>query len=313
MNVPSNDSYAKPLDPVLAAVRLGKNWRGKVLLQLNEGADSFGQHWPSVTAADWKNSISDPGQLFEQGAEVLKAGKNTMVVLRQLELGQNKVNVVCKLSGRRNALRRMIGVFRRSRASRNWQMGWDLLKEGIPTALPVGVLEKLAAGLRLSAIMITVSLLPGKSLAEFMRKDAAGLAAEAHRQLSNELVRIVGKLHKRGFFHRDLKGVNVFVQTTGQAKASLFLIDLDGCHHNGQSYRKRVKSLGRLARASLDWPTVKASDRLRFLKRYLAQSGQKQNDWKRWWRNIDGEVQRKLLMRKKRNGKRISHRFHRLH
>ena len=179
-------------------------------------------------------------------------------------------------------------------------MGWDLLKEGIATALPVAVLEKRIWGLRLGAVIVTVSLLPGKNLEHFMREDASELALGTERRLTVELAELVGRLHKRGFFHRDLKGVNIFVHTTGGQEARLYLVDLDGCHHNGPGYRKRVKSVGRLARASLNWPTVGASGRLRFLKLYLQCCGQNENDWKKWWRSIDAEVHRKLLQRKKK-------------
>ena len=131
------------MEPVLGAVRLGGHWRGKVLLGLGDGGQLWGQHWPSVTVANWERAIGEARKLFEQvePEQILKAGKSTTVVQRQLELGGEHVEVVCKLSRRRNALRKMVGAFRRSRASRNWQMGWDLLKAGIPTAVPVGMLE----------------------------------------------------------------------------------------------------------------------------------------------------------------------------
>ena len=304
MNVQANDSNKTSLllEPVLGSVRLGKHWRGKVLLQLGDRAEVLGQHWPSVTVDDWKRAISDPNKLFEDGPQtvVLKAGKSSRVVHRQLKLGRAEVEVVCKLSGRRNLLRKIIGVFRQSRPSRNWQMGWDLLGEGIATALPVAVLEKRLAGLQLAAVIITVSLLPGKNLEHFMREDASELELAAERRLTVELAKMVAKLYERGFYHRDLKGVNILVRLSAEGDARLYLVDLDGCYHNGPGYRKNVKSLGRLARASLNWPTVGPSDRLRFLKMYLQYTGQDQNDWRKWWSGIDGEVQRKLLLRMKK-------------
>ena len=304
MNVSADESNKTSLllKPVLGSVRLGKHWRGKVLLQLGDRAEVSGQNWPNVTVDDWKKAISDPSRLFEAGpqAVVLKTGNNTTVVQRQLELGKSQVEVVCKLSGRRNLLRKAHGLFRRSRPSRSWQMGWELLEEGIATALPVAVLEKRMAGLRLAAVIVTVSLLPGKNLEHFMRQDASELEPATERRLSVELAELVGRLHERGFFHRDLKGVNIFVRPRQTGDVRFYLIDLDGCHHGGQRYSKKVKSLGRLTRASLNWPTVSASGRLRFLKVYLRCCGQNQDDWKRWWGSIDGEVRRKLLLRDKK-------------
>ena len=179
-------------------------------------------------------------------------------------------------------------------------MGWDLLKAGIPTAVPVGMLEKRVAGLRVGSMIMTVSLLPGKNLEHFMREDAGGLAEGAQGRLGKELAELAGRLHDRGFFHRDLKGVNILVRPGEAEKLGLYLVDLDGCYHNRPGYKKRVKSIGRLARASLNWPTVRVSERVRFLKRYLRQTRQGEDDWKRWWRSIDGEVQRKLRQRRRK-------------
>jgi len=293
MNAPADESNKRPLllEPLLGWVRLDGHWRGQVLLQLGDGAEVLGQNWPDVTVDDWASIISDPSKLFEPDTEgqMLKDGDSTRVVLRKLKLGKSQVKVVCKLSGRRNFLRKTHGLFRRSRPSRNWQMGWNLLKEGIATALPVAVLEKRILGVRVGAIIITRSLFPGKNLEHFMCEDASGLEPGVQRQLSKELADLVGRLHKRGFFHRDLKGVNIFVQLAGQRYVRLYLVDLDGCYHNGRGYSKKVKSLGRLARASLNW------------KMYLREFGQDQKYWKRWWRSIDCEVRRKLLQRKRRS------------
>jgi len=134
-----------------------------------------------------------------------------------------------------------------------------------------------------------------------MVQEGASLEPDVIRELMRELVELIGRLHKRNFFHRDLKGVNIFVRPACGHKTCLCLIDLDGCHHGGQKYGKKVKSLGRLVRSSLNWTTVSPSVRLRFLKMYLRECGQDQKDWKRWWRNIDSEVHRKLLLRKKRS------------
>ena len=302
MNISADEANTTLLKPVLGSLRLEKHWRGEVLLQLGDCGDVFGQSWPRVTVGDWAKAVADPNRLFERAGpgQMLKAGNSNTVVQRQLELGEAQVEVVCKLSRRRNLLRRVHGLFRRSRPSRNWQMGWDLLKEGIATALPVAMLEKRVAGLRLAAVIVTVSLLPGKTLEHFMRKDAAGLTLGAYRRLTGKLAELIGRLHGRDFFHRDLKGVNIFVHLDGTQEVSLYLIDLDGCYHDGRGYRKKVKSVGRLATSSLDWPTAGASDRLRFLKIYLRCCGQDQNDWKKWWRSINGEVRRKLLLRNKK-------------
>ena len=82
----------------------------------------------------------------------------------------------------------------------------------------------------------------------------------------------------------------------------MYFLDLDGCRSERQSYAKNIKSLGRLARASLDWPTVGATTRLRFLETYLQDSKYGEIHWKKWWRDIEHQVKRKIRRKAKKNG-----------
>lgn len=59
-------------------------------------------------------------------------------------------------------------------------------------------------------------------------------------------------------------------------------------------YLHKVKSLSRLARASLTWPVVSRTARLRFLKAYLHNCPTPPDDWKEWWKDIDRQVWRKF-------------------
>jgi len=303
MNVYSADS-SNTVKPLLGSVRLGRHWRGKVLLRFSDPAGLLPRAWSEVSIADWEKAVADPSELFSlsRGAQLLKDGPSSLVVRRQLELGQSQPEVFCKLSRRRNLLRKAIGLFRRTRPSRNWQVSWDLLARGIPTALPVAVLEKRVVGLCLAAIIITDSLLPGKTLERFVREDAPSLPVSLYRRLTTELAELIRRLHEHDFFHRDLKGVNIFVHFGPSSGPRFYLLDLDGCQPDGQGYLKKVKSLGRLARVSLDWPVVRRTDRLRFLKAYLqtpskghrAGPANSSPDWKTWWRDIDRQVRLKF-------------------
>ena len=293
--------------PLLARLRLGGHWRVRVLLRFCDPGGLLPQAWLDVTAADWEAALAEPDQLFRIGPEVelLKDSQSSMVVRRRLPLAQARPEVFCKLSRRRNLLRKTIGLFRRTRPSMNWQVGWDLLAKGISTALPLAVLEKRIFGLRLAGIIITQSLLPGKTLEHFAREDAPALSDGQQRRLTAELAQLIRRLHDHDFFHRDLKGVNIFVHSGNASDLRFYVLDLDGCGPHGQAHHKKVKSLGRLARASLGWPVIRRTVRLRFLRAYLAaRSGDARNvqaqpsrDWKTWWRHIDHEVRRKSRLR----------------
>lgn len=289
---------------VLHTIRFARFWRGTVLLRFDGAYEILAQTWPLVSDAHWEKALANPRELFRIGdpTEILKDGISSLVVRRRLKLGQAQPEVICKLSHRRNLLRKAIGLLRRSRPSRNWKVAWALLENGIPTALPVAVFEKRLGPIRLAAGMITLSLSPGKELADFAKTDAASLPREAQRKLTRDLAVLIGKLHNHDFFHRDLKGRNIFIHHEQCSAPRMYFLDLDGCESDRQSYTKNVKSLGRLARASLDWPTVGRATRLRFLKTYLHDSKYSEMPWKKWWRDIDFQVGRKIRRKTRRNG-----------
>ena len=289
---------------ILHSIRFARLWRGTVLLKFDDAYEILGQIWPEVTDEDWEKALADPRNLFRisDRAEVLKDGHSSLVVRKRLKLGRTKPEVVCKLSHRRNLLRKAIGLLRRSRPSRNWKVAWSVLTNGIPTALPLAVFEQRLGPIRLAAGIITLSLQPGKELAVFAGEDAASLSMDAQRKLTRNLAGMIGKLHNHGFFHRDLKGRNIFIHSRRHSDPLLYFLDLDGCRSERQSYAKNIKSLGRLARASLNWPTVGATTRLRFLQTYLQDSKYGEIHWKKWWRDIEHQVNRKIRRKARKNG-----------
>ena len=281
---------------VLATLRLSGGWRAKVLLSYPDRKGLLPQAWPEVSRADWLKILANPAELLHcaPDTQLLREGHSARVVQRRLELGGSELEVFCKQSRRRNLLRKAIGLLRRTRSSWNWKVGWSLLASGIPTALPLAVFEKRLGGLRVAAGIVTQSLMPGKTLAEFVHQEAQDLAWYELAHLTKDVAKLFGLLHEHHFYHRDLKGINIFVHFDQERKPHLYLLDIDGCRANGRSYLKKVKSLGRLARDSLDWPIVNRAARLRFLKAYLECSGQSSSQWKSFWRSIDRQVRRKI-------------------
>ena len=281
---------------VLDTLRLRGGWRAKILLSYPDQKGLLPRAWPEVSRADWLKALANPAELFhcEPDTQLLHNGHSSRVVQRQLDLGDSTLDVFCKQSHRRNLLRKAIGLLRRTRPSWNWKVSWPLLAAGIPTALPLAVFEKRLGNLRVAAGIITQSLLPGKTLAEFLCQDAQNLSPQELVHLTKDLASLLGRLHQHHFFHRDLKGMNIFVHFDQKQKPHLYLLDLDGCYANVKSHRQKVKSLERLARDSLDWPIVSRAARLRFLKAYLQCSSHSSDGWKSFWRSIDLQVQRKL-------------------
>lgn len=280
---------------VVDTLRLGGGWRATVLLSYPDPGGLLPQAWPEVSREDWLNVLANPAELIHTSpdTQLFREGHSSRVVQRTLELGRFASEVFCKQSRRRNLLRKAIGLLRRTRPSWNWKVGWSLLAAGIPTALPLVVFEKRLAGLRVAAGIVTQSLLPGKTLEDFICQDAGNLSRPDLEHLTKDLAVLLSRLHQHHFFHRDLKGINIFVHFDQRQRPHLYLLDLDGCRSNRPGYLKKVKSLGRLARDSLDWPIVGRTARLRLLKAYLECSTNSSAQWKNWWRSIDQQVQRK--------------------
>ncbi len=286
-----NDAQA-----LIDTLSLDNGWQAKVLLRFSDPAGLLPHAWPEVSTDDWRKVLAKPAQLFvsQLGAKLVHDGRSSRVLQRRLQLGQIPREVFCKQSRRRNLLRKAVGLLRRTRPSRNWKTGWALLAAGIPTALPLAVLEKRIAGLRITTGIVTQSLLPGKTLAQFILQDATQLSLTEFRRLAKELAALFARLHQHNFFHRDLKAINIFVHFDDKTHPRFYLLDLDGCRANGRSYLKKVKSLERFARDSLAWPAVTNTARIRFLKSYLAASADSGIHWKTWWHSIDRQLRRKL-------------------
>jgi heptose I phosphotransferase len=91
------------------------------------------------------------------------------------------------------------------------------------------------------------------------------------RALVHEMARVVARLHRAGWFHKDLYLCHFFYHRgspTGPP-VELTLIDLHRLAHHGIARtRWRVKDLGQLLYSSLDVDGVCARDRLRFWRCY---------------------------------------------
>lgn len=95
-------------------------------------------------------------------------------------------------------------------------------------------------------------------------------ALRAVRQATISLARMIGRMHAAGVVHWDLHCGNILVRT-GAAAGELVLIDLHRGRRRRLSRRVKAANLAQLLHDRSDFTT--RSDRLRFLKEYLAASG----------------------------------------
>lgn len=187
---------------------------------------------------------------------------------------------------------RLASLFRDPPALRSYRMGHALRLRGVPTPRPLAVWHARGDG------HLLTDLLPDAvELLEYARTVSDGARRRAVIADAADAVR---HLHARGASHRDLKAANLLVsrrdwvmgqrgvEETAGRRERVWLIDLVGVRLIDRVPRaRRVRDLGRLYVSFHAEPAVSRTERLRFLRRYLGREGDKGEEWKRWWREVE--------------------------
>jgi len=165
-------------------------------------------------------------------------------------------------------LRRLLRRLGVCDALRELRFSQYLLAHGVPTP------RALAACAGAEEWLVTEAVAPAEPAdAWHERQLRAGVeGAAAVRRAAAAMGRLVGRMHAAGVVHRDLHCGNVLVRTGGDAEGGeLVLMDLHRVRRGRLSRRARAANLAQLLHDR--YHATSRSDRLRFLKHYLAASG----------------------------------------
>jgi len=171
----------------------------------------------------------------------------------------------------RQQLRRLLGPGRRcSTGGWEWTAIHRLAAAGIPTMTPLAVGQEMLGGCWERRSFVVTDAVGGEALERWLPVHLAG-DLDARRALRRRLVDAVADLvrrfHAAGFCHRDLYTSHVFVAVEPELR--LWLIDLQRVFSpRWRRGRWRIKDLAEL-HFSTPAGCVPATDRVRFLKRYL--------------------------------------------
>jgi len=170
-----------------------------------------------------------------------------------------------------------LDLFRGSRGRRAFHKAYHLERCGIPTAYPIATADE------------RLFFLPRRSY--FLMAEIKG-ATPLHSWRGNRraacklLAELLGRMHREGFMHRDLKGGNILFDEQGQPH----LIDLDGLRFVRRVCNERaVADLTRLAQDMTSWHwQASLSQRACFLAAYCR--ARELPDWRWWWREIEKRI-----------------------
>jgi tRNA A-37 threonylcarbamoyl transferase component Bud32 len=159
-----------------------------------------------------------------------------------------------------------------SKGYREWTLMQRAARHGVPTLVPVAFGEQRRAGLVLENFLITEGVDEVEPLYSFAHQLLPTVPADRQRllrrQLALDLAEMAARMHEAGIQHRDLHGGNVLVQPDPAGRLRLFLIDLHGARvRRHMDWRRSRAEILVLAANFLG--VASATDRLRFLRRYL--------------------------------------------
>jgi len=275
---------------------------------------------PDVVAA----LLADPDEPFRRpDVVVLKQSPSSAVVVLEIPGPDGPRRVVWKRFSVTSRSDPWAALFRRTPALRSYVMGHGLRLRGLPTPRPLAVLHRRRLGLPREGYLLTEMVPDARDLLAFVTALAQRPAAERRatlRTLIDSVARLVRTLHDRRLSHRDLKAANLLVAprgwslarsakvwladgVTASEEAAVWFIDLVGVKRHGDLGRaRRVQNLTRLHVSFVNHPGVSRTDKLRFLRVYLAWGLHGKTGWKEWWREIAAATQTKI-QRNRRKGR----------
>ncbi len=270
--------------------------------------------------------LAEPDAAFgATGVRILKDSPSSTVAELELAGPDGPRKVIYKRFAVTKWTDPWAALARPTAALHSWVMGHGLLTRLLPTPRPLAVLHRYRRGLPREGYLLTEKVPDAVDLAACVDR-LAGRLAEERRLLLREMLGRVGRLlrtlHQRHLSHRDLKAPNLLLQTRNgewgmgnenqevapsfpipHSPFRIFFIDLLGVRRHGKLRRsRRVQNLARLHASFRSHPALTRTDKLRFLRAYLAWGLHGRLGWKRWWRQVEAATEAKVL-RNRRNGR----------
>jgi tRNA A-37 threonylcarbamoyl transferase component Bud32 len=230
-----------------------KNWRKKTKRCLSNnsrfvkekvGAFKIYRARCPVTDQILRGLLPDPDHILEQG-EILKNGKTVKAAKIELD-GRLFFLKRYNCKGWKYQIR---NSFRRSRALRTWRVTWGFAIRDLPVPKPLICLEERNFRLLRRSFVLSEFLEKTRRIndlwGEMNNFDQTGFSVR--------LAMILGRMHRVGGFHGDLKWNNILVRPFKDGKR-IVLCDMDSARvYRHTQYSKSIKDLQRFLYDRRKW------------------------------------------------------------
>jgi tRNA A-37 threonylcarbamoyl transferase component Bud32 len=244
--------------------------------------------------------LADPDAPFmAPGVKLFKNSPSSTVAELEILTGGGSTSVVYKRFVLTSRTDPWVSMARPTAALRSWVMGHGLLTRYLPTPRPLAVLHRFRFGLPREGYILTEKVHDAIDLSAYVNRLAnlPGKDRQARiRDLLDRVGRLLRTLHTRHLSHRDLKAPNLLLRIgpDGTTVRDLYFIDLVGVRRHGKLRRhRRLQNLARLHASFRRHVGVTRTDKLRFLRAYLAWGLHGRLGWKRWWQEVEAATEAK--------------------
>lgn len=203
--------------------------------------------------------LEDPEGFLRSRAKIFKTGRTATVgaadglVLKRTHL----ITPVILLKD----------FFRPSRAYRAYRSAYHLEIAGIPTARPIAAAERRILRFLVRSYFLMEEICGAVALGDYLRA-----RSEPDPEIIRQAARVIARLHREGFSHRDLKESNLVLDHSGQ----IHMLDLDGLKFLGDVPERRAAiDLARFMRDMNQHPGIARGQRFLFLREYCRVRGLK--------------------------------------